>query len=99
MTGLWLGQPRFQSTVVNGRLALARRRVTVLEQIDGAVRLLYGGRKLARKEVAQRPGPAASPAPGSTGLGRIGIKLAASYPWRGKLVSPPQRMKLSRLHP
>lgn len=80
---------RFQLTAANGRLALVKRRVTVLEQLDGTVRLLHRGRELAWKELAERPLPAPPPAHEPTGLGRVGIRPAARHPWRGKRPSPP----------
>lgn len=81
-------QRRFQLTTANGRLALAKRRVTVLEQLNGTVRLLHRGRELAWTELAERPRPPALPVRGPTGVGRVGQRPAATHPWRGKPVIP-----------
>jgi len=86
---------RFQLTAANSRLALVRQQVTVCEQLDGTIRLLYKGRELAWEEVTDRTAAASraereSPAKrGPTGLGRVGLRPAADHPWRRLVISPP----------
>jgi transposase len=78
---------RFQLTEANRGLALVRQRVTICEQLDGTIRLLYKGRELAWDEIpeGQAAAPAKRPAePGPKGLGRVGNKPAADHPWRGR---------------
>jgi hypothetical protein len=74
---------------------LVRQRVTVCEQLDGAIRLLYKGRELAWEEIADRQAAAgapeareAGPTPGPTGLGRLGGRPAADHPWRRPVIPP-----------
>lgn len=45
----------FQLTAENQKLALERQKVTVCEQLDGTLLLLYRSRELAWKELAERP--------------------------------------------
>jgi hypothetical protein len=74
----------FQLTSANGRLALAKQRVTIVEQLDGTIRLLHRHRELAWKELTERPARTVPATRRPTGLGRVGNKPAASHPWRGK---------------
>lgn len=82
---------RFQLTAANSKLALARQRVTVCEQLDGTIQLLFGGRALAWEELPQgvsagRTSEAvADPSP--TGVGRVGQRPAADHPWRRASIS------------
>jgi transposase len=77
----------FQLTATNGRLALAGRRVLVREQLDGTIRLVYGGRELEWRELPGRPQPAPQPsqAEGRTKPETIAEawRPAANHPWRG----------------
>jgi hypothetical protein len=80
----------FQLTEANQKLALARRRILVCEQLDGTIRLLYRGRELPCVELPERPprGPARPaavpplPAPAAT------CKPAADHPWRRAIITP-----------
>lgn len=45
----------FQLTAVNGRLALAGKRVVVREQLDGTIQVVYAGRSLEWYELPGRP--------------------------------------------
>ena len=67
-------------------LALAGRRVTVVEQLDGQLLLLYQGRALAWQELPGPPAPAASrPQPKPTAAAirsNQGRRPAPDHPWR-----------------
>lgn len=85
----------FQLTSANRGLALVGQSITVCEQLDGRVRLLYAGRDLEWQELPERPARApAAKRSGPTGTGRVGVKPAANHPWRGK--GPPTATAAAR---
>jgi len=66
-------------------LALAGRRVTVVEQLDGQLLLLYQGRALAWHELPGPPAPAAyrpQPTPTAATRSNQGRRPAPDHPWR-----------------
>jgi molybdenum-dependent DNA-binding transcriptional regulator ModE len=65
---------------------LARRRVLVVEQLDGRIELVHGGRSLSWQELPERPRRAPERQTGPTGLDRVGSKPAANHPWRAPAV-------------
>jgi len=73
----------FQLTKENQKLALARRQILVVEQLDGQVCMLLGKRELAYDELPDRPvrrsRSAAQPQPAPR---RKPWKPAADHPWR-----------------
>jgi transposase len=78
---------RFQLTSANSKLALVKQRVTVCEQLDGTIRLLFGSHELAWEELP--PGTASTYRVAETttdrgpkGVGRVGQRPAADHPWR-----------------
>ncbi len=81
-------QRRFQLTAANSKLALVKQRVTVCEQLDGTIRLLFGSHELAWAELPLDVPKAASlqaaePTDhGPKGVGRVGQRPAADHPWR-----------------
>ncbi|MGH2568667.1 MAG: ISNCY family transposase, partial [Bacteroidota bacterium] len=94
---------RFQLTEANSRLALVRQRVTVCEQLDGTIRLLYKGRELVWEEITDRQAPDSAPGAceadekrGPTGLGRIGVRPAADHPWRRPAIHAPPTPRAAR---
>jgi hypothetical protein len=86
---------RFQLTAANSKLALVKQRVTVCEQLDGTIRLLFGGHELAWEELppgarrasTQQATDAADRGP--TGVGRAGHRPAADHPWRRTPINRP----------
>lgn len=86
---------RFQLTSANRGLSLVRQRVTVCEQLDGTIRLLYRGRELSWQEIVEGAAAGSSSAQagdrkrGPTGVGRVGLRPSASHPWRGRVPGPP----------
>jgi hypothetical protein len=83
----------FQLTAANRKLSLTKRKITVCEQLDGTIQLLYRGRELEWEELPERPQrPRCERRTGPTGTGRIGLKPAATHPWRGQgAPTPPPR--------
>jgi hypothetical protein len=81
-------QRRFQLTAANSKLALVKQRVTVCEQLDGTIRLLFGSHELAWEELPLDAPKASSSRAGETGnrgpkgVGRVGQRPAADHPWR-----------------
>jgi hypothetical protein len=75
----------FQLTEANQKLALARKRILVCEQLDGTICLLHRGRELAWEELPERPRRASRPAPK-----RVvdPPKPATDHPWRRPIVTP-----------
>jgi transposase len=64
-------------------LALAGRQVTVVEQLDGQLRLLYQGRALAWQELPGPPPPAVPPPkPASLIRSSQGRRPSPDHPWR-----------------
>ena len=92
---------RFQLTAANSKLALVKQRVIVCEQLDGTIRLLFGGHELAWEELppeatrasTRRVAEAADCGP--KGVGRVGQRPAADHPWRRTAINgtpiPPGR--------
>lgn len=79
----------FQLTAENQKLALVRQKITICEQLDGTLLLLFRGRPLAWKELPERPRrPARQAVHRPIGMGRVGLKPAATHPWRGPVVPP-----------
>ena len=74
----------FQLTEANRKLALVKRKLTVCEQLDGTILLLFGKRELAWEELPERPvGVAVVKRPGTpqSVLGKS-RKPSANHPWR-----------------
>jgi hypothetical protein len=63
------GNRWFQLTAANRKLALVNRRVTVCEQLDGTIVVLFGKRELVWEELPERPARvrAVKPPQGSSG--------------------------------
>jgi hypothetical protein len=79
----------FQLTVENQKLALVRQKVTMCQQLDGTLRLLYRGRELAWKELSERPQRVRASAPRRPiGTGHVGLRPSAGHPWRRPAVPP-----------
>lgn len=71
----------FQLTEANQKLALVNRKVTVCEQLDGTVVVLFGKRELAWVELPERPAKVRRvKAPTKSSGGRE--KPPADHPWR-----------------
>lgn len=71
----------FQLTEANRKLALVNRKVTVCEQLDGTVVIVFGKRELAWEELPERPAnvrPVQRPSKDSGGR----KKPSAKHPWR-----------------
>lgn len=80
----------FQLTAENQKLALVRQKITICEQLDGTLLLMYRGRELAWQELPGRPQRSAQPAVGKPiGTGRVGRRPPANHPWRGPVVPQP----------
>ena len=76
----------FQLSSQHRSLRLAKRKITVLEQLDGTIELLYQGAKLSWEELKARParkGAQSNPKPktGATET-KPAYKPAADHPWR-----------------
>ena len=82
----------FQLTESNQKLALARRRVLVCEQLDGTIHLRYRGRELPWIELPDRPRQAKRqpPLPPRSRTAPTPHKPAADHPWRRGMRSPPR---------
>jgi transposase len=66
---------------------LARKRVLVVEQLDGQIELIFDKRALTWIELAERP-RREKPAPGGPhSFTRLGHKPAANHPWRAPLAA------------
>jgi transposase len=80
----------FQLTAENQKLGLVRQKITICEQLDGTLVMLYRGRELAWQELPERPQRAAAgkTTRGPIGTGSVGLKPSASHPWRGPVVPP-----------
>jgi transposase len=83
----------FQLTAANGRLGLAGRRVSVREQLDGTIHLVYSGRELPWRELPGRPERAAKATPVKEGgrqrqPGEPAWKPPATHPWRRPFQQP-----------
>lgn len=71
----------FQLSQANQKLALVNRKVTVCEQLDGTVVILFGQRELTWEELPERPvavRPVQRPRPQTRGP----RKPSADHPWR-----------------
>lgn len=71
----------FQLTEANRKLALVNRKVTVCEQLNGTIVILFGKRELAWEELPERPAkvrPVKTPPKDSGGR----KKPSAKHPWR-----------------
>lgn len=71
----------FQLTEANQKLALVNRKVTVCEQLDGTIVIVFGKRELAWKELPERPAkvrPDKTPPKDSGGV----KKPSPKHPWR-----------------
>lgn len=72
----------FQLTEANQKLSLVNRKVTVCEQLDGTVVIVFGKRELAWEELPERPAKVrAVKRPPQDSGGRK--KPSAKHPWRG----------------
>jgi hypothetical protein len=67
---------------------LARRRVLVIEQLDGQVVILFQGRVLRHEELPERPARVEAPREPHS-FSRLGVKPAADHPWRTPARRPP----------
>jgi hypothetical protein len=81
----------FQLTEANQKLALARRRVLVCEELDGTIRLRYRGRELPWIELPERPRRATcgAPSPQVPPPKPVREKPAADHPWRRAIRGTP----------
>jgi hypothetical protein len=71
----------FQLTEANQKLALVNRKVTVCEQLDGTVVIVFGKRELAWEELPERPAKVRRvKTPPQASGGRK--KPSAKHPWR-----------------
>lgn len=70
----------FQLAGIDSSRGLVGERITVCQQLDGTIRLLYRDRELAYRELTERPARK-QPAPVS-GPSRGPSKPAADHPWR-----------------
>jgi hypothetical protein len=81
------------------RLALAGRRITVLELAEGGLRLLYRGRRLRWQTAPSRPLSQQEPPPPAVSVRRKPSpppwRPAADHPWRGRLVQAAPRREPS----
>jgi transposase len=83
----------FQLTEANQKLALARQRILVCEQLDGTIGLWYRGRELPCVELPEQPprGSAKKPATGPPESPvAAGYKPASDHPWRRAILTPRQ---------
>jgi hypothetical protein len=82
----------FQLTESNRKLALARRRVLVCEQLDGTIHLRYRGRELPWIELPERPRRATSQraVPPRCPTAPTKYQPAADHPWRRGLKGTPR---------
>jgi transposase len=83
----WRGR-WFQLLAGERSAGLARRRVLVIEQLDGQVVILFQDRVLQHEELPERPARAEAPG-GPHSFNRLGIKPAADHPWRTPAKRPP----------
>lgn len=78
-----------QLTAANQDLPLVGRRVTVCEQLDGQIRVLYGKRILEWRAITAPPTKPKKAPTGPTGSSQ-GQRPAADHPWRGAGRSKPK---------
>jgi transposase len=78
----------FQLTESNRKLSLVNRKVTVCEQLDGTIVLLFGKREVAWEELPERPAKVRAVKPPQTGCGGR-KKPAADHRFR-RPFKPPQ---------
>jgi len=83
----WRGR-WFQLGAGERSAGLARRRVLVIEQLDGQVVILFQGRVLRHEEVPERPARTEA-ARGPHSFNRLGVKPAANHPWKAPARRPP----------
>lgn len=68
--------------------ALARKRLLVIEQLDGRIELIFRGRALTWHELPERPRrDKTAPAGVPQGFTRLGHKAAANHPWKVPIVA------------
>jgi transposase len=86
----------FQLGAVHQKLALAGRKVTVCQRLDGQIELLYRGRSLQYEEVAGPAEPRREPAVSEIRSNQ-GQRPAVDHPWRRGL--PGARRRSARVGP
>ncbi|HWB00690.1 MAG TPA: ISNCY family transposase, partial [Pirellulales bacterium] len=77
----------FQISERERSAALARKRVLVVEQLDGQIELVFRGRALTWQELPERPRPEQASAGAPQGFSRLGHKPAANHPWRAPIAA------------
>jgi len=74
----------FQLTSVNRTLALTKKKVEVIEKLNGEVLLYYRGRKLTYTELAMRPSPTSKRKAKQPPRTTATTRPKADHPWRGR---------------